>query len=131
MASRALKGLVVISFFCLTLAFCMGNVAQGQSKEHLKKQMQSRLENTKLLMAGLATDDWTKISEGTRGLLGVSMFPGWTGPLEEKYEKRDKALNSAVKTLSKFVEAKNGDGARLIFIQVITSCMDCHNLGKE
>ncbi len=131
MVSRALKRLSVISLLCLSSAFCIGNVAQGQSAEHLKKQMQQRLENTKLIMGGLAIDDWSRIEQGTRGLLGTSVYPGWSGPLKGKFEERDKALHMAVKTLSRFVETKNGDGARLLYIQVVMLCMNCHDLGKE
>lgn len=131
MASRALKRFGLMSLLCFGLAFCAVNAARGQSSEHLKKQMEHRLEGTKLIMAGLAIDDWSRISQGTKELLNNSQFPGWSGPLKEQLEKRDKALHMAAKTLSLFVEAKNGDGARLAYIQVVTLCMDCHNLGKE
>lgn len=131
MASRALKRFGLVSLLCVGLAFCAVNAARGQSSEHLKKQMEHRLEGAKLIMAGLAIDDWSKISQGAKELLNNSQFPGWSGPLKEQLEKRDKALHMAAKMLSQFVEAKNGDAARLAYIQVVTLCMDCHNLGKE
>lgn len=131
MASRALKRLSVMSLLCLSLALCMEGVAHGQSKAYITKIMQDRLESTEELMAGLAINDWSRIEHGTDALLKATQPVGWQGPLKRKLDERDDALRSAIKTLSTFVDGKNGDGARLIFIQVVTLCMDCHNLERE
>ncbi|MFQ5862453.1 MAG: hypothetical protein ACE5IC_04955 [Candidatus Brocadiales bacterium] len=131
MVSQALKRFGVISLLCLSMAFCIGNVAQGESDARLKKQMQRKLRNTKHLMAGLALDDWSRIEQGTQGLLSTCEALGWTGAAKEEFEMRDKAFHMAVKRLQRFVDAKNGDGARLQFIQLVMLCMDCHNLPKE
>ena len=130
MVNRTLKGFSVISLLCFILTFYMVSAAQGQSKAFIKEIMDRRLDSTKKIMAGLAIDDWPQIEEGTEGLLESTRPFGWKGAYRQKLEVRDKALRSAVKTLESFVETRNGDGARLIYIQVIISCMDCHNLGS-
>lgn len=131
MVRQVFKRFGIAPLLCLGLVLCIVNVTQGQSEARLKKQMQKKLENTKLLMAGLALDDWQKIEQGTQGLLKTCEALGWTGAAKEEFEMRDKAFHTAVKRLSRFVNAKNGDGARLQFIQMVVLCMDCHNLGKE
>lgn len=131
MVSRALKRFSVMSVLCLSLVLCMGSVAHGQSKAYINKIMEGRLASTKELMVGLAINDWSRIERGTEDLLKATRPVGWQGPLKRELDARDDALRSAAKTLSTFVDAKNGDGARLIFIQVVTLCMDCHNLGRE
>lgn len=131
MVSRALKRFSVMSVLCLSLVLCMGSVAHGQSKAYINKIMEGRLASTKELMVGLAINDWSRIERGTEDLLKATRPVGWQGPLKRELDARDDALRSAAKTLSTFVDAKNGDGTRLIFIQVVTLCMDCHNLERE
>lgn len=131
MAGRTLKGFSIVLLLCLGLALCIEGVAHGQSKAYIEKIMRGRLEGAKQIMAGLAINDWSKIEQGTRELLKSTHPVGWQGPLKRELDARDDALRSATKTLSTFVDAKNDDGSRLIFIQVVTLCMDCHNLRRE
>ncbi len=124
------KRFCLIWLFSLAIVPCIGNIAHGQADVHLKAQMQRKLENTKLLMAGLALNDGARIEQGTNGLLSTCESLGWTGPGKAEFEMRDKAFHNAVQRLSRFVEAKNYDGARLQFVQMVVLCMDCHGLAK-
>ncbi len=131
MVNRTLKGFSIITLSCLILTFYMGSVTQGQSKAFIKEIMERRLDGAKKIMAGLAINNWPQVEEGTEILLESTRPLGWKGAYRQKLEARDGSLRSAVKTLESFVEIRNGDGARLIYIQVIMSCMDCHNLRRE
>ncbi|HHT9133501.1 MAG TPA: hypothetical protein ACFYD2_01235, partial [Candidatus Avalokitesvara rifleensis] len=99
-----------MSLLCLSLALCMGGVAHGQPKAYITKIMQGRLESTEDVMAGLAINDWSRIEQGTDALLKATQPVGWQGPLKRELDERDDALRNAIKTLSTFVDGKNGDG---------------------
>lgn len=85
----------------------------------------------KLVMAGLALDNWSKIEQGTQDLLKTCEALGWTGAGKAEFEMRNRAFHAAVKQLSRFVNAKNGDSTRLQFIELVVLCMDCQALGRE
>ncbi len=131
MFGQTFKKISIAILFFLGVGLYFENSVQGQAEAQLKAQMQRKLENTKQLMAGLALDDGARIEQGTKGLLSTCEALGWTGPGKAEFEARDKAFHTAVKRLSKFVEAKNYDGARLQFVDMVVLCMDCHSLGKE
>lgn len=120
----------------VTLALLAGSVmasgSHGQDTLKPNKRaefMRLKLDYSKKVLEGLATEDFASIIDGARKLNRLSLAAEWevpTIPNAEEYLHFTSDFQRIADDLIKNARAKNLDGATLAFTRLTINCVDCH-----
>ena len=140
-ASRSCSFLVLATCW---LAFAMGTdpsqSAWGQEKPDKEPQksdsepslwMQKKLEYSRNILAGLATEDFDQIAQNAESMQTMSRFESFIRGKMPGYRTQLQVFQSANEQLIKQAQKDNVDGAALAFTQLTISCVNCHKQLRE
>ena len=88
--------------------------------------MQRKLDFTRTVIDGLATEDYGKITQGAQDLLVLSHEAEWNSVTSAKYVELSSEFRRACDRLRDQSSEKNLDGATLAYFEVTLSCIRCH-----
>ena len=91
--------------------------------------MRLKLDYAKKVLEGLVTEDFAAISDGARKLNLLSRAAEWevpTIPHAEQYVPLTTDFQRIADDLIKNAQAKNLDGATLVYTRLTMNCVDCH-----
>ena len=88
--------------------------------------MQKKLDYTRTVVDGLATEDFHKISKGARDLMLLSDESNWNVITTPEYLKMSSAFRETTERLHAQGQQKNLDGATLAYFEVTLNCIRCH-----
>lgn len=127
-----MKTIVGFAASCMVLAVSLGvglghTHADEKGTADQKTLMKRKLNESKTLLEGLALEDYEKIAESANQLNLISMEAQWTELLSPRYGEFGAEFRRAVDRVKDMAEKENLDGATLNFMNVIMTCVQCHN----
>ena len=95
--------------------------------------MRQKLEHSKGVLEGLATENFDLIAKNAEKLRAMSQGPGWKSYDNPGYAWRINLFRRNVDALVKSATDRNLDGATLAYVNLTMSCVECHKFarGKE
>ena len=118
LASAVIGMLFIPSFF--------GTQQQDDRDKPQTVFMQRKLDYTKDIVAGLAMEDFKKISKGAQDLMLLSHESNWNAVNSPEYLKASSDFRETVQRLRAASKAENLDGATIAFVEVTFNCVRCH-----
>lgn len=88
--------------------------------------MRDKLELSKRVLEGLATEDFDLIASKARRLAAMSQEPSWSLIEHPDYARLSAEFRKNVEMLGSAAQNKNLDGVTLAYVRVTMSCVDCH-----
>ena len=112
----------------LGLLVAVSVTGQDRKNEVLTQAtMQKKLEYSKNILEGLATEDFDLISKNAAEMRKLSAFEAFVRYSDaQAYRTQLQVFDFANMELIRAAEEKNLDGAALAFTQSTISCVNCH-----
>ena len=128
MNRKLLLGAVTVTLVSLT-----GLIAEPRKSTPLQDFMRQKLEHSKGVLEGLATENFDLIAKNAEKLRAMSQGPGWKSYDNPGYAWRINLFRRNVDALVKSATDRNLDGATLAYVNLTMSCVECHKFarGKE
>jgi hypothetical protein len=95
------------------------------------KLMVEKLKNAQILLEGLATNDYDKMSKSAERLLEISKAVEWRAYKTPQYDVQTNNFRRAAETIIKKAKEKNLDGATLAYVDMTVTCVRCHQHCRE
>ncbi len=128
MKSVLIKLGVVVGLAIGAVALTAMNTAAQDSEppdEHTVA-MREKLEQAQLLLEGIAREDFAVIQHSAEELERLSIDAQWMHIESAEYGDYGVQFRTAVKRTAKMAREKNVEGVTMSFMQVIMSCVQCH-----
>lgn len=106
-----------------------GNPAEqsGQiGKSELRTFMQLKLDHTKGILEGLATEDFQQIAKGAQALNALSLQSSWNAHTTLEYLDHSGDFRRALNVITKAAREENLDRAALGYVNLTVQCIECH-----
>ncbi len=88
--------------------------------------MRAKLEHSKNVLEGLATEDFDLIAKDSQQLTLLSLDSDWQVLQTPEYARLSLAFRKTSQTLTDSAKKKNLDGATLAYVQMTLKCVECH-----
>jgi hypothetical protein len=88
--------------------------------------MRKKLDYSRNILAGLASEDFEKIAQNAEAMQGMSTLEGFIRGRMPGYRTQLQVFQSANEELMKQAQKDNVEGAALAFTQLTISCVNCH-----
>jgi len=88
--------------------------------------MRSKLEHSKAILGGLATEDFAAIRKGAKAMRELTVLEHWIHSDTPQYKAQLNVFWLANDGLIQAADEKNLDGAALSYTQLTLSCVNCH-----
>ena len=115
--------LIVVALAFGTLAAARATQADAQDA---KAFMRAKLEHSKALLEGLATEDFAQLEKHSDALTLLSLETDWHVIQTGEYRRLSEEFRRSTKSLTESAKAKNLDGATLAYVGVTMKCVECH-----
>jgi hypothetical protein len=99
--------------------------------EDLKSFMQLKLDHTKEIMEGLATEDYEKIAKGAQALNALSLQSSWNAHTTMEYLDQSSDFRRSIHVLTKAAHEQNLDRAALGYVSLTVQCIECHRYLRQ
>jgi len=114
----------------LSLVLCVlqlaGSPQQTQDQNELAPFMQMKLQHSKDILEGLATEDFEKIAVGAQALTALSLESSWNVYTTGDYLQHSSDFRRSLGIVKDAAQEKNIDRAALGFIDLTVQCLECH-----
>jgi len=88
--------------------------------------MQKKLDYSREIVAGLATEDFERIGKAAQDLMMLSHEADWNVATTPQYLKASNDFRDTTSRLRDVSHDKNLDGATLAYFEVTLNCVRCH-----
>jgi hypothetical protein len=123
------KLFVVSALLSLLLAAPWPGAAQRPG--NLSKLMFEKLNNSKLLLEGIALGDFNKINRSAETLIQLSKTAEWFVYKTPRFELHSNEFRRAAETILQKAKDKNLDGVTLAYFDLTMTCVRCHQYVRE
>ncbi|MEQ1826513.1 MAG: hypothetical protein ABL921_11235 [Pirellula sp.] len=103
-----------------------GNPQQSKKNQVLDSFMRLKLEHSKLILEGLATEDYEMISKGAQALTALSLESAWNVYTTEEYLKKSTDFRRSIQLIKDAAHEENVDRATLGYVNLTVQCIECH-----
>lgn len=113
----------------VAIIYCWNVFAQEPeqtSAPKLKPAMQRKLDHSKMILEGLATEDYDKIGRSAQALSLISLESGWNVLTTEEYLEQSADFRRILERLRTSAREKNIDRAAMSYLNLTISCVECH-----
>jgi pantoate kinase len=100
--------------------------AAQQDKDKLDAFMQEKLEISKQILEGLATDDMEQVAQGAQQLAAISLESAWNTHTTAEYIAKSEDFRRSLSIIREGARSKNTDRATLGYINMTVQCVECH-----
>lgn len=125
-----IKNTIALFFAAITLAILpASSFAQkpiDRDAPPLKSVMQLKLDYSKLILEGLAMEDYQKITKNSQALSLLSLESGWKILQTEEYMKQSRDFRRTADVITDSSREKNLDRAALGYVALTVRCVECH-----
>lgn len=105
--------------------------SQQKKPNQLAKIMTEKLSNAKVLLEGIAMNDFKKIERAADELHLLSRTAEWQAYNTPKYEMHSNEFRRAAEGIAQKAKMKNIDGVTLAYFEMTMSCVRCHQYVRE
>ena len=126
---RILVLAVPVCAIVLSMMRLHGNPAEQSrksEKEELRTFMQLKLDHTKGILEGLATEDYEQIAKGAQALSALSLQSSWNAHTTLEYLDHSGDFRRALNVITKAAHEENLDRAALGYVNLTVQCIECH-----
>mgnify|MGYP001545661487 CR=1 FL=1 len=95
--------------------------------QDLEAFMQRKLDYSKFILEGLATENYEKIADNAGKLASLSLESTWNTINTEEYLTQSREFRRAAQRMAAAAREKNVDRATLGFVDVTVRCVECHS----
>jgi len=88
--------------------------------------MQLKLEHSKEILEGLATEDYDMIAKGAQALTALSLESAWNVYTTETYLQHSSDFRRSLQIVKEAARDKNVDRAALGYVNLTVQCLECH-----
>ncbi len=118
------------------LSLGVGTFIYGYQDPLLKQQnaktfMTRKLDDSREIIAGLATEDFDLISKSAQDMMLLSHESGWNIIQTQPYIRMSGEFRGAAERLRDYANDKNLDGSTLAYFEVTLSCVRCHKYVRK
>ena len=117
----------------LSIAFALGVVMSGaggatpqQDRGKVHELMHRKLERSQKVLEGLALEDFGMIEENAEALTLLSQAAEWQIFPSSEYKQYSSEFRRSANALVQMAKDKNIDGATLKYVELTTTCVNCH-----
>jgi cytochrome c556 len=126
------KKLCVVFAALLVLSVFVSNYAQPREDEKKPSVwMKKKLDYSQEILAGLANEDFKAIATSARAMNDLNQFEKFFRARTPEYREQLQIFDTANKALVRQAEKENLDGATIAFMQLTTSCVNCHKIVRN
>ena len=125
---KKVRFLLTIGGLLAGLPLLHGHSAQS---DKLQELMQRKLQASQQVLAGIALNDFDKISKSAEDLLLISKATDWKVVRTPAYELHSNEFRRNADTLVRMAREKNLDGAVLTYLDLTLNCVKCHKYVRE
>ena len=93
--------------------------------------MQMKLEHTKGILEGLATEDYEQIAKETQALNALSLQSSWNAYTTLDYLDHSADFRRALNVITKAAHEENLDRAALGYVNLTVQCIECHRYLRQ
>ncbi len=104
---------------------------QQPSSRQLTPLMQMKLERSKLVLEGLALEDYEKIAANAKALGLLSLESGWQVIQTAEYERQSDAFRRAAGVIADAVGEQDISRATLGYVDLTMRCVECHSYMRK
>jgi hypothetical protein len=122
--------ILIVVLVTLALAFPWESLAQKQSRE-LSALMADKLTQSKLLLEGMAMNDFDKIDRAATKLTQLSRTEEWFVMKTPRYEVHSNEFRRATEQIVRKAKDRNLDGVALAYFDMTMTCIRCHEYVRE
>ncbi len=105
--------------------------ANQSDKGQLKPFMQMKLDHTKGILEGLATEDYEQIAKETQALNALSLQSSWNAHTTLDYLDHSADFRRALNVITKAAHEENLDRAALGYVNLTVQCIECHRYLRQ
>ena len=120
--------IVLLGLFLIGLCSPAATPAQ-ESKVH--KIMEAKLKASQSLLAGIATEDFQKITLSAQELIRLTRTEEWAILKTPKYTMHSNEFRRTAEVILQKAKAKSIDGVTLTYFEMTMSCVRCHQYVRE
>jgi hypothetical protein len=125
-----MKRILVLSLVA-ALALGIPWTGSAQRPGNLNKLMVEKLDNSKLVLEGIALGDFKKITRSAETLIQLSKTAEWFVYKTPRYELYSNEFRRAAESMAQKAKDKNLDGATLAYFELTMACVRCHQYVRE
>ncbi len=118
--------ILVLTAVVLSLGVAAYSLAQDAGTDKTKAIMHAKLDHSKALLKGLATEDFDSLAKHADALSLLSLEADWNVIQTAEYRRLSGDFRRSTKSLSEAAEENNLDGATLAYVGVTMKCVECH-----
>ena len=117
----------------LALALVLGVPWTGSAQKggNLSKLMVEKLNNSKMLLEGIALGDFNKITRSAENLIQISKTAEWFVYKTPRFELHSNEFRRAAENIVQRAKDKNLDGVTLAYFELTMGCVRCHQYVRE
>ena len=93
--------------------------------------MQLKLDHTKGILEGLATEDFQQIAKGAQALNALSLQSSWNAHTTLEYLDHSGDFRRALNVITKAAREENLDRAALGYVNLTVQCIECHRYLRQ
>lgn len=110
----------------IALGMLVATFAGQAGAEDADTLMLAKLEHSKALLEGLATEDYAQLQKHSHALTLLSLETDWNVIQTGEYRRLSEDFRRSTKSLTDMAKAKNLDGATLAYVGLTMKCIECH-----
>jgi hypothetical protein len=103
-----------------------GSPQQSRKNPSLDPFMRLKLEHSKGILEGLATEDFEMIAKGAQNLTALSLESSWNVYTTDEYLKKSSDFRRSIQMIKDAAHEENVDRASLGYINLTVQCIECH-----
>lgn len=115
----------------LLLAGLVWEAKGGQPKKDPNAFMQLKLQNSQMVLNGIALGNFETIETSALDLVKLSRKAEFQLMKTKEYAKHSEEFRTNAENIAKMAQAKNLEGAALAYVQLTLNCVNCHKYLRD
>ena len=107
------------------------NENNAPANQDLKSFMQLKLDHTKGILAGVATEDFEQIAKDAQALSALSLQSSWNAYTTLEYLDHSADFRRALNVITKAAHEENLDRVALGYVSLTVQCIECHRYLRQ
>jgi hypothetical protein len=93
--------------------------------------MRAKLASSQKVLEGLLAEDFTLIAQGAKEMARISEAAEWPRARDEVYDHYATELRRQCDKLKELAGKTNHEGASFTYLQITTTCINCHDYVRD
>ena len=125
------KPMSLLAVLSIAFGSLIGFQEQQQVLPNTGPFMMRKLDSSRDIVAGLATEDYQKIAKSAQDLMLLSHEADWNVFQTPEYLRMSSEFRGSAERLRDHANAKNLDGSTLAYFEVTLNCVRCHKYVRK